>query len=77
MYERNAEVPEDRRIEFRVGVNLGDVIAEGDDIFGDGVNVEARLKSIAAPGGVVVSSTVRDHIGNKLDMPSRTWANVR
>ena len=55
MRERNADVPEDRRIEFRIGVNLGDVIVEDDDIYGDGVNVAARLEGIAEPGGIAVS----------------------
>ena len=55
MRERNVDVPEERRIEFRVGVNLGDVIVEGDDIFGDGVNVAARLEGIAPPGGIAIS----------------------
>ena len=68
MRERNADVPEGRRIEFRVGVNVGDVIVEGDDIFGDGVNVAARLESIAAPGGIAISGAVRDHLGNRLDL---------
>jgi TolB-like protein/class 3 adenylate cyclase/lipoprotein NlpI len=68
MCERNASVQEDRRIELRMGVNLGDVIIEGDDIFGDGVNVAARLESVAQPGGVALSATVRDHIGNRLDL---------
>jgi adenylate cyclase len=68
MPDRNADVPEDRRIEFRVGINLGDVIVEGDDIFGDGVNVAARLESVARPGGIAVSQSVREHIGNKLDL---------
>ena len=68
MPPRNADVPEDRRIEFRVGINLGDVIVEGDDLFGDGVNVAARLEGIARPGGIAVSQSVRDHIGNKLDV---------
>ena len=68
MRERNADVPNDRRIEFRIGINLGDVIAEGEDIFGDGVNVAARLESIAQPGGVTVSGSVRDHVGNRLDL---------
>jgi adenylate cyclase len=66
--DRNANVPEDRRIEFRIGVNLGDVIVEGDDIYGDGVNVAARLESIAKPGGITISHTVRDHVGNRLDL---------
>ena len=55
MRGRNADVPEDRRIEFRIGINLGDVIVEDDDIFGDGVNVAARLEGVAKPGGVAVS----------------------
>ena len=63
----NADVPQDRRIEFRIGVNLGDVIVEGADIYGDGVNVAARLESIAEPGGIAVSQSVRDHVGNRLD----------
>jgi len=66
--ERNANVPKERRIEFRVGINLGDVIVEGDDIFGDGVNVAARLESIASPGGIAISHSVRDHVGNRLDL---------
>ena len=68
MHERNAKVAEDRRIEFRIGINLGDVIVEDGDIFGDGVNVAARLEGIAKPGGIAVSETVRDHIGNRLDL---------
>src|SRR5207248_6380703 len=68
MRHRNSELPQDRRIEFRIGVNLGDVIVEGDDIFGDGVNVAARLESIAEPGGIAVSHSVRDHVGNRLDL---------
>jgi adenylate cyclase len=66
--ERTGNVPPERRLEFRVGVNLGDVIVEGDDIYGDGVNVAARLESIAEPGGIAVSGSVRDHIGNRLDL---------
>ena len=68
MRERNVAIPEDRRIEFRIGVNLGDVIVDDDDIYGDGVNVAARLEGVAKPGGVAVSSAVRDNIGNKLDL---------
>src|SRR6266853_1375308 len=66
--ERNADVPQDRRIEFRIGVNLGDVIVEGADIYGDGVNVAARLESIAEPGGIAISGSVRDHVGNRLKL---------
>ena len=68
MRNRNELVPSDRRIQFRIGVNLGDVIVEGDDIFGDGVNLAARLEGIAQPGGIAISSFVRDHVGGKLDL---------
>jgi adenylate cyclase len=66
--DRNQGIPAARQIEFRIGVNLGDVIAEGDDIFGDGVNVAARLEGIARPGGVAVSAAVRDLVGDRLDI---------
>jgi adenylate cyclase len=68
MRNRNAGVPHDHRIEFRIGVNVGDVIVQGEDIFGDGVNVAARLESIAPVGGIAVSQAVRDHIGKRLDL---------
>jgi len=67
MARRYADTPPDKRIEFRVGINLGDVIVEGDDIFGDGVNVAARLEALAEPGGVSVSRMVRDNVRDKLD----------
>src|SRR5438132_366005 len=67
MAERNAETPEDKRITFRVGINLGDVIAEPNDIYGDGVNVAARLEGLAEPGGIYVSRVVRDQVRDKLD----------
>jgi adenylate cyclase len=67
MIEREPEVPEERRIRFRIGVNLGDVIAEKEDIFGDGVNVAARLEALAEPGGICVSRVVRDQVRDKLD----------
>src|SRR5438128_672487 len=66
MAERNAAVPAPQRIEFRIGINLGDVIVDGDDIYGDGVNIAARLEGLAAPGSICVSGTVRDHIGDRL-----------
>jgi adenylate cyclase len=69
MIDREPEAPEERRIRFRIGVNLGDIIAEGGDIFGDGVNVAARLEALAEPGGICVSGTVRDHIRDKLPYP--------
>src|SRR5215472_4381496 len=62
MAERNAATSPEQRIEFRVGINLGDVIAEEDDIFGDGVNVAARLEALAEPGGICISRVVRDQI---------------
>jgi len=64
----NEQVAPDRRIEFRIGVNLGDIIAEGDDIYGDGVNVTARLEGIAEPGGICISGTVYEHVRGKLDL---------
>jgi adenylate cyclase len=67
MVERNAPIPEEERIEFRIGINLGDVIAEEHDIFGDGVNVAARLEALAEPGGICVSRVVRDQVRDRLD----------
>jgi class 3 adenylate cyclase len=66
--ERDAALPPEHRLEFRVGVNLGDVIVDGGDIYGDGVNVAARLQQLAESGGVLVSRTVRDHVHGKLDL---------
>jgi class 3 adenylate cyclase len=66
MLDRDRGVPEQQRIRFRIGVNLGDIIVDGGDIFGDGVNVAARLEALAEPGGVCVSHTVRDQIHDKL-----------
>ena len=67
MVERNETVPQDRRIEFRVGINLGDIVVDGDDILGDGVNVAARLEALAEPGAICVSGTVRDQVRDKLE----------
>jgi adenylate cyclase len=66
MAKREPEVPEGKRITFRIGINLGDVIAEPDDIYGDGVNVAARLEALAEPGGICLSRVVRDQIRDKL-----------
>src|SRR5437899_11631724 len=66
MVDRNAEIPEDKRIIFRIGINLGDVIIDGDDIYGNGVNIAARLEALAEPGGICVSRVVRDQIRDKL-----------
>ena len=65
---RNAELPENRRMEFRIGVNLGDVIEDGEQILGDGVNIAARLESLSEAGGICISGTVYDQIENKLDL---------
>jgi adenylate cyclase len=67
MAERNADMPEERRIEFRVGINLGDVIVEDGDIHGDGVNIAARLEGLAEPGGICVSAIVHDQVHGRLD----------
>jgi TolB-like protein/class 3 adenylate cyclase len=68
MVKRNTKVPIDRRIQFRVGINLGDIIIDGDDIHGHGVNVAARLEGLAEPNGVCVSRVVRDQVRDKLDL---------
>ncbi len=67
MRDRNADSPEARRIVFRIGINLGDVIVQDDDVYGDGVNVAARLEGLAPPGGVVVSGMVHEAVRAKLD----------
>ena len=67
MAERNESTPPEKRIELRIGINLGDVIVEGQDIFGDGVNVAARLEALAKPGGICISRMVRDNVRDKLD----------
>jgi adenylate cyclase len=63
----NVAVPEARRIQFRMGINIGDIIKDGRDIYGDGVNVAARLEALAEPGGICVSRVVRDQVRDKLD----------
>src|ERR1700686_3042460 len=67
MVERNAGTPENKRIVYRIGVNLGDVLIEGDDILGDGVNIAARLESICDPGGVLISGAAYDHVRGRID----------
>src|SRR3954451_892815 len=81
MIDCNAGLPDDRQIRFRIGVNIGDVIAEDDDVFGDGVNVAARLEQLAEPGGICVSRAVREQIRDKLDyvfdeLGDRTLKNI-
>ncbi len=68
MAQRNVDVPEDRQIRFRMGVNIGDVLVEEGDVFGDGVNIAARIEALARPGCVAVSGAVRDQVGNRLDI---------
>src|SRR5437867_7216234 len=63
---RNAELPDQRKMEFRIGINLGDVVVEGERLYGDGVNIAARLESLAEPGGICISGTVYEHVENKL-----------
>jgi adenylate cyclase len=81
MLDREVGMPEDRRIRFRIGINLGDVIVDGDDIFGDGVNVAARLEGLSDPGGLCISRMVRDQIRDKLpfafdDMGEQSVKNI-
>jgi TolB-like protein len=81
MVDRNLDVREDKRVSFRIGVNLGDVIVEPGDIFGDGVNIAARLEALAEPGGICVSRTVCEHVGDKLpylfqDMGEQSVKNI-
>jgi adenylate cyclase len=81
MIEREPNIPEEQRIRFRIGINLGDVIAEQHDIFGDGVNVAARLEGLAEPGGICVSRVVRDQVRDRLgyafqDMGEQSVKNI-
>ena len=71
MSARNTEVPEDRRMVFRIGVHLGDVIVEGDDIYGEGVNIAARLEGLAEPGGICISGQAFDQVETKIDLGYR------
>ena len=81
MAERNEGVPQDRRMLFRIGINLGDILIEGDDILGDGVNVAARLEGIAEPGGICISSSAYDQVRGKVaveftDLGEQTLKNI-
>jgi len=68
MAERNAGIPRDKRIDFRIGINVGDVIIDGADIFGDGVNVAVRLEGIAEPGAICVSARVQEYVQGRVDI---------
>ena len=70
---RDANVPEDQRIQYRIGINLGDIVIDGDDILGDGVNVAARLEGLAKPGGVCISRAVCEQLAGKLDVVFEDW----
>ena len=69
MAEQNAATDEQRRLEFRIGINVGDIVIDGEDIYGDGVNVAARLEALAAPGSICMSSGAHDHVQDKLGLP--------
>src|SRR6202011_5487612 len=68
MVARNVAAPAERRIEFRMGINVGDIIIEDDDIFGDGVNIAARLEGLAEPGGICLSAAAHDQVRDRLDI---------
>src|SRR5215468_3688900 len=81
MAERNEGVPVDRRMLFRIGINLGDILIEGEDILGDGVNIAARLEGIAEPGGICISSSAYDQVQGKVqvdfaDLGEQTLKNI-
>jgi hypothetical protein len=81
MAERNKDIPEDRRMLYRIGINLRDILIEGDDILGDGVNVAARLEGIAEPGGICISSSAYDQVSGKVaveftDVGEQTLKNI-
>ncbi len=76
MAKRGADTPEDRRLQFRVGINLGDVIIDGDDIFGDGVNVAARLENLSDPGGICISQGAWDLARGRIDIPFQDRGEV-
>src|SRR5260370_28428456 len=81
MAMRNADVPEEKQIIFRIGINVGDIIIDGDDIFGDGVNIAARLETLCEPGGVCISRAANDEIRDKrsfafADLGRQTVKNI-
>ena len=75
--ERQAETPEDRRLTFRIGINVGDVIVEGDDLYGDGVNIAARLEAVSDPGGICISEDAYRQVKGKTELAPTTSASGR
>ena len=76
MRERNAKVAEDKRIEFRIGINVGDVMPEGEDLLGDDVTLAARIRGLAEPGGICLSGTARDQVRDRLASNWQAWSLV-
>jgi class 3 adenylate cyclase len=77
MAERNAGVPEEQKMLYRIGINLGDVMIDGDDIYGDGINVAARIEALAEPGGICLSRTVRNQVRDRLDIAFEDEAEIK
>ena len=75
--QENVDLPPDRQMRFRIGINLGDVIVDGADIFGDGVNVAARLQAMAEPGGICIAGSVHEQVRNKLDLSYRSLGHQK
>ena len=73
MAERNADVPQESRLEFRIGIHVGDIIIDDNDIFGDGVNIAARLEGVADPGGICISDDAHDRFAASSISSSTTW----
>jgi adenylate cyclase len=70
-------ISDDLRIQYRIGINLGDIVIEDDDIFGDGVNIAARLEQLADPGGICISGTAYDHLKSKIDVGYESLGNQK
>ena len=77
MAGRNVDVPEDRQVTYRIGINVGDIIIEGEDIYGDGVNVAARLEGLAEPGGICLSQQAYDQVETELSLPFEDLGSQR
>ena len=75
MADRSVGIPAAERIEYRIGIHRGDVVVENGDIFGDGVNIAARLEALAEPGGICISARVQEDVAGRLDLAFETWAN--